>query len=209
MAKGLIGKKLGMTQIFDPDTKLTVPVTVLEVGPCSLIQIKNKERDGYVKAQLGYIEQKPQRVTKPLKGHFDKHGGTPFKVVREFDLPSEDCKPGDVINASLFEGMDKVDVTGVVKGRGFQGVIKRFNGSRGPKTHGGHCYRIPGSIGQCSYPSKVFKGVKMPGHMGANNKTVQNLEVVKLDVEKNLLFIKGAVPGHKNGIVYVRQAAKA
>jgi large subunit ribosomal protein L3 len=208
MAKGLIGKKLGMTQIFDPETRQVVPVTVVEAGPCTAIQVKTMEKDGYQSVQLGYQEQKEQRVAKPMKGHFAKHNAKPCKVVKEFSLYSDECKEGDVLNVSVFEGIDKVDVTGTTKGRGFQGVIKRFNGARGPKTHGGHCYRIPGSIGNCSYPAKVWKAVKMPGQMGNITRTVQNLQVVHRDVEKNLLFLKGAVPGHKNGIVFIKEAVK-
>jgi len=209
MAKGLIGKKIGMTQIFDAETREAIPVTVVEVGPCTVTQIKTKDSDGYDAAQIGYVDQKPQRVTKPLMGHFKKAGTGAFKVLKEFSLPSEDCKIGDVLTIEMFQEVDKLDVTGVTKGRGFQGVIKRHNGSRGDKTHGGHCYRIPGSIGNCSTPSKVWKGVKMPGQMGNVQRTVQGLSIVKRDAERNLLFLRGAVPGHKNGILYLQEAVKA
>lgn len=209
MAKGLIGRKLGMTQIFDPETKEAIPVTVVEVGPCTLVQVKTKEKDGYEAVQLGFEEQKAQRVNKPQTGHFKKYSDKAFKIVKEFEVPSQDCKPGDELTVAMFEGINRVDVTGTSKGRGFQGVIKRFDGARGNKTHGGHCYRIPGSIGNCSYPAKVWKGVKMPGQMGNVKRTVQNLEIVKTDVENNLLFLRGAVPGANKGIVTVKAAIKS
>lgn len=206
--KGLIGKKLGMTQIFDPETRLAIPVTVVEVGPNTVTQVKTLETDGYVGVQVGYQEQKPQRVKKPQLKHFEKAGTAAFKILKEFGMPSDETKAGDVINVSMFEEGTVVDVTGTTKGRGFQGVIKRFNGATGDKTHGGHCYRIPGSIGNCSTPSKVWKGVKMPGHMGSVRRTMQNITIVKRDEERNLLYLKGAVPGHKTGTILVRESAK-
>ena len=208
MAKGLIGKKIGMTQVFDPETKLAIPVTVVEVGPCTVTQVKTVDTDGYEAVQVGYQEQKPQRVTKPMQGHFKKSGTPAFKTLKEFSVPSEDCKVGDVLTIALFGDAEKVDVTGQSKGRGFQGVVKRHNSAKGDKTHGGHCYRIPGSIGNCSTPSKVWKGVKMPGQMGNVRRTVQNICIVKRDEERNLLFLKGAVPGARNGIVYIQEVAK-
>jgi len=208
MAKGLIGKKIGMTQVFDPESREAIPVTVIQVGPCTVTQVKTLETDGYSSIQIGYEEQKPQRVPKPQKGHFKKSGTAGFKILREIDSTGEEAKVGDVLTVSMFEGVSRVDVAGTTKGRGFQGVIKRYNQARGDKTHGGHCYRIPGSIGNCSTPSKVWKGLKMPGQMGNVRRTVQNLEIVKRDEERNLLFVRGAVPGARNGILYVQQAVK-
>jgi large subunit ribosomal protein L3 len=208
MAKGLIGKKLGMTHLFDSETGQMTPVTVVEAGPCVVVQLKSVENDGYSKVQLGFAEQKASRVNKPLTGHFAKAECKPMRLLREFDSPAPDVKPGDEVTLSIFENVRKVDVSGITKGQGFQGVIKRFKGQRGRKTHGGHSYRIPGSIGQCSYPGKVFKGKHMPGQMGNVRRTIQNLEIVKMDVERNLLFLKGAVPGHNNGILLIREAVK-
>jgi len=206
--KGLIGKKLGMTQIFDPETKDAISVTIVEAGPCAVTQVRTDQSTGREIAQLGFQEQKPHRVKKPLAGHFKKAGTAPYKVLREFSKP-EGVNTGDQVTVSIFSEMGLVDVTGTSKGRGFQGVVKRHNSHRGDKTHGGHCYRIPGSIGNCSTPSKVWKGVKMPGRMGNVRKTVQNLRILKCDEERNLLYIQGAVPGARNGIVYIREAVKA
>jgi len=208
IGKGLIGKKLGMTQIFDEETKEAIPVTVVEAGPCTVTQVRTEKSSGRKVAQLGYLEQKPHRVNKPLTGHFQKAGTPAFRVLREFSH-SEELSPGDQVTVTIFKDTTLVDVTGVSKGRGFQGVVKRHNSHRGDKTHGGHCYRIPGSIGNCSTPSKVWKGVKMPGRMGNVRRTVQNLSIVKFDEEKNLLYLKGAVPGAPNGIVYIKEAVKA
>lgn len=208
MARGLIGKKLGMTRIFDAEARQAIPVTVVQVGPCTVVQVKSHENDGVNSAQLGFDEQNPNRVSKPLQGHFRKASDKMFKVLKEFSVPTEDTKAGDVLTLELFAEMNQVDVQGVTKGRGFQGMVKRYNKHRGDKTHGGHCYRIPGSIGNRTYPGKVWKQKKMPGHMGTDNKTVQNLQIVKRDLENNLLYLKGAVPGHKNGIVYVTEAVK-
>lgn len=209
MARGLIGKKIGMTRVFDENTKEAIPVTVVQVGPCTVIQIKTTENDGYESVQLGFEEQKPQRATKPRVGHCSKAGEKVFRILKEFSKPADAVKAGDVFTVDLFEGIQKVDVQGTTKGRGFQGMVKRFNKRRGDKTHGGHCYRIPGSIGNRTYPGKVWKQKKMPGHMGNATKTVQSLQVVRRDLENNLLFVKGAVPGHKNGIVFVTAAVKA
>ena len=206
--KGLIGRKLGMTQVFDTETKAATPVTIVEVGPCTVTQVRIDAKSGRKVVQLGFAEQKAQRVTKPLNGHFQKAGTPAFKVVREFDMVG-DLATGDQLTVSMFNEIPVVDVTGTSKGRGFQGVIKRHNGHRGDKTHGGHCYRIPGSIGNCSTPSKVWKGVSMPGQMGNVRRTVQNIKVVKCDEERNLLYLKGAIPGSNNGIIYIREAVKA
>ncbi len=201
-AKGLIGKKIGMTQVFDPETKEAVPVTVVQVGPCTVVQVKED------RVQLGFLEQKPQRVKRPQQGHFKKAGTPAFKVLKEFGSPGSESKPGDVITVESLKDVPRVDVAGLTKGRGFQGVVKRHNSSKGDKTHGGHCYRIPGSIGNCSTPSKVWKGVKMPGQMGHVVRTMQNIRIVKSDTERNLLFLAGAVPGARNGIVFVKEAVK-
>ncbi|MBT3786406.1 50S ribosomal protein L3 [bacterium] len=206
--KGIIGKKLGMTQIFDSETKQAIPVTIVEAGPCTITQVRTEKTSGREIAQLGFLEQKPQRVKKPQAGHFKKANTPAFRILREFARPV-DANPGDQVTLSIFAEQDLVDVTGTSKGRGFQGVVKRHNSHRGDKTHGGHCYRIPGSIGNCSTPSKVWKGVKMPGRMGNVRKTVQNLRVVKCDTERNLIYLEGAVPGCRNGIVYLKEAVKA
>jgi len=209
MARGLIGKKLGMTRLFDATTKEAIPVTVVQVGPCTVVQIKSVENDGYDGVQLGFEEQAANRVTKPIQGHCKKASDKLFRVLKEFSKPADDVKAGDVLTVDLFKDTAKVDVQGITKGRGFQGMVKRYNKARGDKTHGGHCYRIPGSIGNRTYPGKVWKQKRMPGHMGSATKTVQSLKVVKTDSEHNLLFVKGAIPGHKNGIVFVTAALKA
>ena len=207
MAKGLIGKKIGMTQIFDAETKEAIPVTVVEVGPCTVTQIKTEEVDGYCAAQVGYLEQKPQRVTKPQMGHFQKAGTGAFKVLKEFSVPSAECKVGDVLTLDLFQEIEKLDVTGVTKGRGFQGVVKRHGfAGVGQATHGQHNrLRAPGSIGAASYPARVFKGMKMAGRMGAEKVKVMNLRVLKVMPEKNILLVKGAVPGHNNSYLLIQK----
>ena len=206
--QGLIGKKLGMTQVFDGDGH-RVAVTVLEVGPCVVIQCKTGEKDGYAAAQLGFGEQKEQRVRKPLLGRYKKVGTTPCRHLKEFRLDgSEEVKEGDTVTASIFEGVSHVDVTGLTKGRGFQGGMKRYNMAGGRMTHGGHAKRKPGAIGQCAYPARVAKGKKMPGHMGNTSITIQNLAVVAIKGEDNLLLVRGAIPGPTGAIVEVRKALK-
>ncbi len=209
MQKAIVAKKVGMTQIFAEDGML-IPVTVLQAGPCTVTQVKTVENDGYSAVQVGFGERKEKHTNKPMKGHFDKAGVEFKKHIKEFRLDNaEEFEVGNEIKADVFESGDKVDVSGVSKGKGFQGSIKRHNQSRGPMGHGSKSHRVSGSMGAASYPGKVFKGKKLPGHMGAVNVTVQNLEVVKVDVENNLLLIKGAVPGPKKTIVTVVNSVKA
>ena len=210
MQKGIIGKKIGMTQIFD-ETGKVVPVTVVEAGPCVVVQKKTVENDGYAALQLGYGDVKVQRVNKPMKGHFDKADVACKKTLKEFRL--EDCDSlnvGDIVKADTFAVGDAIDVVGTSKGKGYAGPIKRHNQHRLKETHGtGPVHRQAGSMGACSSPSRIFKGKGMAGHMGAEQVTVQNLEIVKIDVENNLIAIKGAVPGPKGGIVYIVDSVKA
>ncbi|MCT4686275.1 MULTISPECIES: 50S ribosomal protein L3 [Vallitalea] len=209
MKKAIIAKKVGMTQIFEESGEL-VPVTVLEAGPCVVTQVKTLENDGYKSVQVGFGERKEKHTNKPMKGHFDKAGVSFKKHIKEFRLDNaEEFEVGNEIKADTFEIGDKVDVSGVSKGKGFQGSIKRHNQSRGPMGHGSKSHRVSGSMGGASSPSRVFKGKKLPGHMGSENVTVQNLEVVRVDVENNLLLIKGAVPGPKKSIVTIVNSVKA
>lgn len=209
MNKAIIGKKIGMTQIFTPEGKL-VPVTVVEAGPCPVIQKKTPEVDGYSAVQVGFGVKKAKRVTKPEKGHFAKSGVEPSRVLKEFKLDNAaDMNLGDVIKADVFAEGDKVDVTGTSKGHGYAGTVKRFGTHRGPMAHGSKYHRGPGSLGACSTPSKVMKGKKLPGHMGVDKVTALNLEVVRVDAERNLLLIKGAVPGPRGGYVTVKNTVKA
>ena len=209
MQKAIIGKKIGMTQIFDENGKV-IPVTVIEAGPCAVVQKKTVENDGYSAVQLGFSDAKVNRVNKPLKGHFAKGDVAPKKVLREFRLEDDSAlNVGDIVKADIFADGEYVDVTGTSKGKGYQGTIKRWNGSRLKETHGtGPVHRHAGSMGACSTPSRIFKGKKMPGHMGAERVTVQNLIVAKVDAENNLLAIKGAVPGPKGGTVLVYNSVK-
>ena len=210
MQKGIIGKKIGMTQIFDEAGKV-IPVTVVEAGPCVVVQKKTVENDGYAALQLGYGDVKVQRVNKPMKGHFDKADVACKKNLKEFRL--DDCDAlsvGDIIKADTFAVGDAIDVIGTSKGKGFAGAIKRHNQHRLKETHGtGPVHRQAGSMGACSSPSRIYKGKGMAGHMGAEQVTVQNLEIVKIDAENNLIAIKGAVPGPKGGIVYIVDSVKA
>ena len=209
MQKGLIGKKLGMTQLFDEKGNV-VPVTVLEVGPCAVVQKKTNEKDGYEAVQLGYGDVKLSRVNKPMKGHFAKADVAPKKALREFRLADTSAlNVGDVLKADIFAAGEKVDVSGTSKGKGYAGAIKRWNFGRLKETHGtGPVARHQGSMGACSDPSRVFKGKKMPGHLGAEKVTVQNLDVVKVDAENNLIAVRGAVPGAKGGYVVITNAVK-
>jgi len=210
MKKGLIGKKIGMTQVFDENGKV-IPVTVVEAGPCVVVQKKTDENDGYWAIQMGYGDMKPERVNKPKQGHFKKND-IPFKrTLREFRFDdTSDMNVGDVLKADVFEAGDVIDVTGVSKGKGFQGSIKRHGFSRIKETHGsGPVHRHAGSMGACSSPSRIFKGKKLPGHMGRDTITTQNLTVVKVDADNNLIAIKGAVPGPNNGIICITDAVKA
>ena len=210
MKSAIIGKKIGMTQIFDESGKV-IPVTVIEAGPCVVVQKKTAENDGYEAVQLGYGDVKVTRVNKPMKGHFDKADVACKKELKEFRL--EDCASvnvGDILKADTFAVGDMVDVSGTSKGKGFQGTIKRHNNSRLKETHGsGPVHRHAGSMGACSSPSRIFKGKGMPGQMGNEKVTVQNLEVVKIDAENNLIALKGAIPGPKGGIVSIVDSVKA
>ena len=210
MQKGIIGKKIGMTQVFDEKGKV-IPVTVIEAGPCVVAQKKTVENDGYAAIQIGFGDLKAQKVTKPMKGHFAKGDVAPKRTLREFRVDNIDSyNVGDLIKADAFAAGEKVDVTGTSKGKGYAGVVKRWNFGRLKETHGsGQVARHGGSIGMCSDPSKVFKGRKMAGHMGAEKITVQNLTVVKVDAENNLIALKGAVPGPNGGTVIIRDSVKA
>ncbi len=209
MEKGIMGKKIGMTQIFDERGNV-VPVTVVEAGPCVICQKKFVETDGYNAVQMGYGDIKPQKVNKPMKGHFDKSDVAPKKFLREFRFDdNEKFNVGDIIKADVFSEGDKVDVVGTSKGKGYAGVIKRWNFRRLKESHGsGPVVRHGGSIGACSDPSRVFKGKKMAGHLGAERVTVQNLKIVKVDAENNLLAIKGAVPGPNGGLLIIKNSVK-
>jgi len=210
MQKALIGKKIGMTQIFDEKGKV-VPVTVVEAGPCVVSQVKTVETDGYNAIQMGFGDIKPKHVTKPLQGHFKKADVAPKRILKEFRF--DDCSAfelGQIIKADVFETGDKVDVTGKSKGKGYAGVIKRWNFARLKESHGtGPNARHGGSMGACSSPSRVWKGKKMAGHLGAEKVTVQNLAVVKIDAEDNLIAIKGAIPGANGGYVVIKDSVKA
>ncbi len=209
MQKGLIGKKIGMTQLFD-DNGNFIPVTVIEAGPCAVVQKKTAEKDGYEAVQLGFGDMKANRVNKPMKGHFAKNDVAPKKVLREFRLAdTASVNEGDIIKADVFATGEKVDVSGTSKGKGYAGAIKRWNFGRLKETHGsGPVVRHQGSMGACSDPSRVFKGKKMPGHLGSEKVTVQNLDIVKVDAENNLIAVKGAIPGAKGGYVVITDAVK-
>ena len=208
MNKGLIAKKIGMTQIFD-ENGAVIPVTVLEAGPCTVVQIKNEETDGYKAVQLGFGDVKEKNVIKPVKGHFKKAKLAPKKHLREFRLDNIDgFKVGNEIKADIFQAEDIVDIQGISKGKGFQGVIKRHGQHRGPMGHGSMYHRRPGSMGACATPGRVFKGKKLPGRMGRVTVTIQNLRVVRVDLDKNVILVKGSVPGPKGAILKVKNAVK-
>lgn len=209
MKKAIIGKKVGMTQIFDEKGKV-IPVTVIEAGPCVVAQVKTTENDGYNAVQLGFGDVKESKVNKPVKGHFAKANVTSKKHLREFRLDSiEGIKVGDELKADVFVAGDKIDVQGTSKGKGFQGVIKRHGQSRGPMGHGSMYHRRPGSMGPTSTPGRVFKGKRLPGHMGTNTITIQNLEVVSVDLDKNVILVKGSVPGANGAILKIKSSVKA
>ena len=209
MKKGIIGRKIGMTQIFD-ENGLVIPVTVIEAGPCVVAQVKTVETDGYDAVQLGFGEVKAKRLNKPEMGHFAKSKLEAKKHLREFRLDSiENIKVGDEIKADIFAAGEKIDVQGTTKGKGFQGVIKRHGQSRGPMGHGSMYHRRPGSMGPSSTPGRVFKGKKLPGHMGCTTVTIQNLDVVRVDMDKNVILVKGSVPGAKGAILKIKSAVKA
>ena len=209
MNKGLIGKKLGMTQIFDEQGKV-IPVTVIEAGPCVVAQVKTVETDGYNAIQLGFGDVKESKINTPENGHFAKSKLTPKKHLREFRLDSvENINVGDELKADTFTAGDQLDIQGTSKGKGFQGVIKRHGQSRGPMGHGSMYHRRPGSMGPTSTPGRVFKGKKLPGHMGSQTITIQNLEVVRVDLDKNVILVKGSVPGAKGAILKLKTSVKS
>lgn len=209
MKKAILATKVGMTQIFNENGVLT-PVTVLQAGPCVVTQVKTMKNDGYSAVQVGYVDKREKLVSKPLKGHFDKAGVSYKRFVREFRFENaEEYSVKDEIKADIFAAGDKIDATAVSKGKGFQGAIKRHGQSRGPMAHGSKFHRHAGSNGAASDPSKVFKGKKMPGQMGNKQITVQNLEIVRIDMENNLILVKGAVPGPKKSLVTLKETVKA
>lgn len=210
MQKGIIGKKMGMTQIFDENGKV-VPVTVVEAGPCTVVQKKTVESDGYVAVQLGYGDISAKKVSKPAKGHFDKADVAPKRTLREFRLDDISAmNVGDILKVDVFAVGDRIDVVGTSKGKGYAGAIKRWNQHRLRESHGtGPVARHAGSMGSCSTPSRVFKGKRLPGHLGAERVTIQNLKVVKVDAENNLIAIKGAIPGPKGSVVCISDSVKA
>ncbi len=209
MKKGIIGRKIGMTQIFDEKGNV-IPVTVIEAGPCVVAQVKTIETDGYNSIQLGFGDVKEKHLNKPEIGHFTKSKLTPKKYLREFRLDDiSTFKVGDEVKADIFTAGEKVDIQGTSKGKGFQGVIKRHGQSRGPMAHGSKYHRRPGSMGSTSTPGRVYKGKKLPGHMGNVTITIQNLEVIRVDMDKNVILVKGSVPGVKGAIVKIKSAVKA
>ena len=208
MKQAILGKKIGMTQVFCEDGTM-VPVTVVLAGHCPVTQIKTVDHDGYDAVQMAFMPVREKLITKPEMGHLKKAGVAAHKYVKEFRL--DDCSQyevGSVIKADVFEKGERVDVTGTSKGKGFEGNIKRWNQARGRKTHGSHSYRVAGSMGACTYPGEVFKTKRLPGHMGRERITVQNLEIVRSDAERNLLLIKGAIPGANGGLVLVKSTIK-
>jgi len=210
MVTGIIGKKVGMTQLFDADG-VVHPATVIKAGPCVVAQVKTAATDGYEAVQLGYVDAKPAKENKPTTGHFKKAGVPPTRVRRELTLSAggDPVKAGDQVNVGIFADGERVDVIGTSKGKGFQGVMKRHNFRGGAASHGSMFHRAPGSIGASSYPSRVVKGMRMGGHMGADRVTTRNLKVLRVDAENNLLLVEGAVPGGPNAIVVIRKAIAA
>jgi large subunit ribosomal protein L3 len=208
MMKGLIGKKLGMTSVYD-EAGAAVPVTVIEAGPCVVVQRRENDKDGYTAVQLGFEDQKEQRMNKPDLGQFKKAGVDAKRVLKEFRVDdSAEVAVGDVVNASAFEEVNYVDIVATGKGRGFQGVVKRYGFGGGRASHGGGWTRRPGSIGMCEFPGRVFKGKKMPGQMGDKRVTTQNLKIIQVRPEENLILVKGSVPGANGGIVVIKEALK-
>ena len=211
MVTGLIGKKVGMTQLFAADGTVS-PATVLKAGPCVIAQVKTAATDGYEAVQLGFVEAKPSKENKPSAGHFKKAGVPATRVRREVKVKAGEgdaAKPGDIVNVTIFADGERVDVIGTSKGKGFQGVVKRHHFKGGRMSHGSMFHRAPGSIGASSYPSRVVKGMRMGGHMGSDQVTVRNLKVLRVDAENNLLLLEGSVPGGPNAIVVVRKAIAA
>ncbi len=210
MVRGMLGKKIGMTQIFSEEGEV-IPVTVIKAGPCRVVQKKTEERDGYNALQLGFEEKKESRVNRPLLGHFRKHNSPPYYHLREFEVDDIDAyQEGQEIKVGdVFKVGDLVDVTGITKGRGFAGVMKKHNFSGGPDSHGSMFNRAPGSIGAATFPARVFKGHGLPGHYGAERVTVQRLKVVRIDPEEGIIMVKGAVPGARNGVLEIKHTKKA
>jgi large subunit ribosomal protein L3 len=206
---GILGKKLGMTQIFADDGAM-VPVTILKAGPCLVVQRRTSAKDGYEAAQIGLVEERsPRRVSQAMQGHFAKAGVAPVRRTEEFTLsPDDEVAPGDEVKVTIFQENDFVDVSGTSKGKGFQGVMRRHGFAGGRATHGSMFHRAPGSVGQASDPSRVFPGQRLPGQTGGKRVTTKNLRVIKVDEEKNLLYVKGAVPGSRNGYVAIRRAKR-
>ena len=206
MINAIYGKKIGMTQIFNENDEV-VPVTVIQAEPNTICQVKTAETDGYEAVQLGFGTIKEHKVNMPMSGHFAKWGVAPTRHLREVRVENaSEYKPGDTQTVAAFNDVKKVDVTGTSKGKGFAGVMRRYGFAGGPGGHGAHFHRAPGSVGMCATPSRVYKGLRLPGHMGCDTVTVKNLEVVRIDEDLNLILVKGAVPGGKNGIVRVRMA---
>lgn len=210
MVTGLIGKKVGMTQVFAADGSVQ-PATVLKAGPCVVAQVKTVERDGYEAVQLGLVDARPTKENKPTTGHFKKAGVPPTRIRREVRVKAgaEPLKLGDNVNVSIFADGERVDVVGTSRGKGFQGVVKRHHFAGGRATHGSMFHRAPGSIGASSFPSRVVRGMRMAGHMGADQVTVRNLKVIRVDPDNNLLLVEGAVPGGPNSVVVIRKAIAA
>ena len=208
--EGILGKKLGMTQVYSDEGRV-IPVTVVQAGPCLVVQRRTGDRDGYEAVQLGLVEDRaPRKVSQPMRGHFEKAKVTPVRRIEEFAVRDDgEWNAGDQVKASIFNENDYVDVVGTSKGKGFQGVMKRHGFGGGRATHGSMFHRAPGSIGQASDPSRVFPGMKMPGRLGGKRVTVKNLKVVKVDEEKNLLYLRGSVPGPRNGYLAIRHAKRA
>ena len=208
MKKAILGRKIGMTQIFDEKGR-AIPVTVIEAGPCIVVQKKTVDADGYEAIQLGFGEVKENKVVKPIKGHFKKAKLSPKKHLREFRLEETNYNVGDEIKADIFTAGEFVDITGTTKGKGFQGVIKRHGQSRGPMGHGSMYHRRPGSMGSTSTPGRVYKGKNLPGHMGVETVTIQNLQIIKVDLDKNAILVKGSVPGNKGAILKIKDSVKS
>jgi large subunit ribosomal protein L3 len=210
MVTGLIGKKVGMTQLFDNDGSVH-PATVLKAGPCVVAQVKTAQSDGYEAVQLGLVEARPRKENKAMQGHFKKAGVPPTRVRREVKVKAggDPVKPGDQVNVSIFADGERVDVIGTSRGKGFQGVVKRHHFAGGRATHGSMFHRAPGSIGASSYPSRVVRGMRMAGHMGADRVTVRNMKVLRVDAENNLLLLEGSVPGGPNSVLVIRKAVAA
>jgi len=208
MTRGIIGRKLGMTQVYSQEGDV-LPVTVIEAGPCTVVQKKTLGSDGYDALQLGFSQKKKNKINKPLEGHLKKHKASPYGYLKEFRVEKvDDYQEGEKITVDAFNAGDFVDVTGISKGKGFAGVVKRWGFKGGPGAHGSMFHRAPGSIGASAYPSRVFKGRKMPGRLGGDRVTVQNIKVIEVRPEENLILLKGAVPGFRNGVVIIRSSIK-